>query len=57
VTNGQVLVEFFKLQPGSVHLCIEEGTQSTWLAEITAVEADWLGIGPRNMSSNRSFAN
>lgn len=33
-TNGQVLVEFFKLQPGSVHLCLEEGTQSTWLAEI-----------------------
>jgi len=33
-TNGQVLVEFFKLQPGSVHLCFEEGTQSTWLAEI-----------------------
>ena len=33
-TNGQVLVEFFKLQPGSVRLCLEEGTQSTWLAEI-----------------------
>ena len=33
-TNGQVLVEFVKLQPGNVHLCIEEGTQSTWLVEI-----------------------
>ena len=33
-TNGQVLVEFVKLQAGNVHLCIEEGTQSTWLVEI-----------------------
>ena len=35
-TNGQVLVEFFKLQPGTLHVCLEEGTQSTWLAEILA---------------------
>jgi len=27
-TNGVVLVEFFKLQAGNVHLCLEEGTQS-----------------------------
>ena len=33
-TNGQTLVEFFKLQPGRLHLCFEEGTQSTWLAEL-----------------------
>jgi transposase len=33
-TNGEVLVEFFKLQAGKVHLCLEEGTQSTWLTEI-----------------------
>lgn len=33
-TNGQALVEFMKVQPGSVHLCIEEGTQSAWLVEI-----------------------
>jgi transposase len=33
-TNGQALVEFFKTQPGTVHLCMEEGTQSTWLVEI-----------------------
>ena len=33
-TNGKVLVEFVKLQPGTLHVCLEEGTQSTWLAEI-----------------------
>lgn len=33
-TNGKVLVEFLKLQPGTLHVCLEEGTQSTWLAEI-----------------------
>jgi len=33
-TNGNTLVEFFKLQPGRVHLCVEEGTQSRWLVEI-----------------------
>jgi hypothetical protein len=33
-TNGRALVEFFKLQPGRVHVCMEEGTQSTWLVEI-----------------------
>jgi hypothetical protein len=33
-TNGQALVEFIKVQPGTVHLCIEEGTQSAWLVEI-----------------------
>jgi transposase len=33
-TNGQALVEFIRIQPGRVHLCLEEGTQSTWLVEI-----------------------
>lgn len=33
-TNGQALVAFFKTQPGTIHLCMEEGTQSTWLVEI-----------------------
>jgi transposase len=33
-TNGQSLVEFIKIQPGRVHLCLEEGTQSTWVVEI-----------------------
>ena len=33
-TNGKALVEFFKIQPGTVHLCLEEGTQATWLTEI-----------------------
>lgn len=33
-TNGEALVEFVRAQPGAVHLCIEEGTQSAWLYEI-----------------------
>lgn len=35
-TNGQALVEFLKTVPGRKHLCLEEGTQSTWLYEILA---------------------
>lgn len=33
-TNGSSLVEFFKIQPGTVHLCLEEVTQSAWLTEV-----------------------
>lgn len=30
-TNGAALIEFFKTQAGTLHVCIEEGTQSGWL--------------------------
>jgi Transposase len=33
-TNGQALVEFFRMQAGTVHVCIEEGGQAGWLVEI-----------------------
>ena len=33
-TNGQALVEAIRAIPGRVHLCLEEGTQSSWLYEI-----------------------
>lgn len=33
-TNGQALVGYLKQQPGSLHLCIEEGEWSQWLYEI-----------------------
>ena len=33
-TSGAALVEFLKTQAGTIHLCIEEGTQSEWLVEI-----------------------
>jgi transposase len=33
-TNGQALVEFLKMQSGTLPLCLEEGTQSAWLVEI-----------------------
>lgn len=39
-TNGQALIEFLKLQPGTLRLCLEEGTQATWLAEIRTRSAD-----------------
>jgi hypothetical protein len=38
-TNGQSLVEFFKMQTGNLHVCMEEGTQSGWLAEILMLGA------------------
>lgn len=39
-TNGKALVEFFKAQKGNVRLCMEEGTQSTWLVEILSAYVD-----------------
>jgi hypothetical protein len=33
-TNGHALVEAIRGIPGTIHLCLEEGTQSTWLYEI-----------------------
>lgn len=33
-TNGQSLVEFFATQAGTLHVCLEEGTQAGWLVEI-----------------------
>jgi transposase len=38
-TNGQALVEFLKIQPGVLHVCMEEGTQSGWLSEILSPHA------------------
>lgn len=33
-TNGHALVEFVEMQAGTLHVCVEEGTQSGWLVEI-----------------------
>jgi hypothetical protein len=41
-TNGQALVEFFKRQAGTLHVCMEEGTQSGWLAEILTPHVERL---------------
>jgi hypothetical protein len=32
--TDQALVECLRMIPGQRHVCIEEGTQSTWLYEI-----------------------
>ena len=39
-TNGQALVEQLKTIPGQRHVCLEEGTQSTWLQEILSPHAE-----------------
>ena len=33
-TNGEALINAIKATPGRLHLCLEECTQSAWLAEI-----------------------
>jgi len=30
-TNGRALIEALRVIPGRKHLCVEEGTQSSWL--------------------------
>jgi transposase len=37
-TNGQVLKQAIRDIPGRIHLCLEEGTQSSWLYEILEPE-------------------
>ena len=39
-TNGQALVEQLTTIPGKRHVCLEEGTQSTWLYEILSPHAE-----------------
>src|SRR5216683_2928364 len=39
-TNGQAVVEQLTTIPGTRHVCLEEGTQSTWLYEILAPHAE-----------------
>ncbi|MBK8694622.1 MAG: hypothetical protein IPN17_20665 [Deltaproteobacteria bacterium] len=43
-TNGQTLIEFLKLQPGTLRLCMEEGTQALWLAEILSPPVEQLAV-------------
>ena len=57
-TNGQVLVEFFKALRGTLHACLEEGTQAGWLVEILLAHVERVvtvrlpnSRGPRATSS------
>lgn len=43
-TSGAALVEFLKTQAGAIHLCIEEGTQSAWLAEILSPHVERMVV-------------
>lgn len=56
-TNGQALVEFLKLQPGRLHLCLEEVTQSAWLTEILAPHVEELVVTvPRRSRGSKNDA-
>ena len=47
-TNGEALVNAVTSIPGKLHLCLEEGTQSSWLAEILSPHVEELvvvGVG------------
>ncbi len=39
-TNGAALIGFLQTQAGTIHVCMEEGTQSTWLVEILSPHVD-----------------
>lgn len=55
-TNGQALVSFLKTIPGTLHLCLEECTQATWLAEILSPHVKRLvvvGFGERAPRGNK----
>ena len=43
-TNGQALVSYLKMIPGKLQLCLEECTQSSWLAEILEPHVDRLVV-------------
>jgi transposase len=43
-TNGRALIAALKLVPGTKHLCLEEGTEAEWLAEILKPHVDELVV-------------
>ena len=43
-TNGQALKEAIRAIPGRIHLCLEEGTQSSWLYEILEPEVSEIVV-------------
>jgi hypothetical protein len=46
--NGKARVSYLRGTSGRKHLCLEEGTQSTWLYEILSPHVE--GIRPRYVS-------
>jgi transposase len=43
-TNGEALVGFIKTIPGRIHLCLEEGSRSSWLYEILSSYVDEIVV-------------
>ena len=55
-TNGQALSGFLKTVPGTLHLCLEECTQASWLAEILSPHVERLvvlGLGEKSVRGNK----
>src|SRR5262249_30947545 len=44
-------VEFLKMQPGTLHVCLEEGGQSGWVTEILSPHAARVVVAHRNERS------
>jgi transposase len=52
-TNGEALVTFLKTVPGTLHLCLEECTQSSWLAEILGPHVDQLVVAGLGQTASK----
>jgi transposase len=56
-TSGPALVGFLKAQKGQVHLCLEEGTQSSWLYEILSPQVTELVVVRVNQKKRKGPKN
>ena len=55
-TNGEALINALKATPGRLHLCLEEYTQSIWLAEILSPHVEELVVLGLEQQRNSSGA-
>lgn len=54
-TNGQALLTYLKSLRGSVHLCVEEGDWSQWLAELLAPRIrEFVVVQPERRNGSKS---
>ena len=58
-TNGEQIVQWFKSQSGTLHVCLEETTQSEWLYQILSPHAHQVvvaGVGASAVRGNKDDA-
>lgn len=54
-TNGEALVAYLESLGGSVHLCVEEGDWSQWLAELVAPRTrEFVVVQPKRRKGSKS---